>query len=229
MIIDFCVQNEKIITSVSAIITSICAIITAGYIIKNSSKHDENIEQAFNKFAEYCSLLYEQHQTSTTLSRELFHQNIKPRFEVERYNLVGKFQDVVLYLKNDDSSYMVKRILDNEKEYEYAICGDTGFVLKQCDGKCNCHEVVKNDRPKDITLCSSYQLDSAMSCLIDEKIKKVYMSSYFSLIGQTKIDDYYLMDYFCKNKTYQRGNYKNSQKYYSANILLLFILILLGI
>lgn len=89
MIIDFCVQNEKIITSVSAIITSICAIITAGYIIKNSSKHDENIEQAFNKFAEYCSLLYEQHQTSTTLSRELFHQNIKPRFEVERYNLVG--------------------------------------------------------------------------------------------------------------------------------------------
>ena len=149
--------------------------------------------------------------------------------DVKKYNLIGKFQDVVLYLKGDNTSYIIKRILDNEKEYEYAICGDNGFVLKQCDAKCNCHEVLKNDRPKNITLCSSYQLDSAMSCMIDEKIKKVYMSSYFSLIGQTKIEDYYLMDYFCKSKNYQRGNYKNSQKYYFTNILLLFILISLGI
>jgi len=93
MIADFCVQYEKVITSLSAIITSICAIITAGYIIINSSKHDENIEQAFSKFAEYCSLLYKQHQTSTMLSRELFHQNIKPRFEIERYNFVGKLSN----------------------------------------------------------------------------------------------------------------------------------------
>ena len=58
-------------------------------------------------------------------------------------------------------------------------------------------------------MCTSYQEDSAMSCLIDGSPKQVELTDYFSLMGQTKIDGYYLMDYFCSNKIHLRGNYKN--------------------
>ena len=53
-------------------------------------------------------------------------------------------------MKNDtnDSSYIIKRLIDNEKELEYALGNDKKFVLKQCDGRCQCHEITKNDIPK---------------------------------------------------------------------------------
>ena len=47
------------------------------------------------------------------------------------FNMTDKYQqDSVLYLKNDNLSYIIKRILDNEKEYEYAICDNDKFIVK---------------------------------------------------------------------------------------------------
>ena len=140
------------------------------------------------------------------------------------YNPIGQYQNVFLYFKEDNMSYIMKRLLDNEKEYEYAICNKDGFVLKQCDNKCNCHEVKKNDRPKKISMCTSYQLDSAMICLIDDQQKTVELTDYFSLMGQTKIENYYLMNYFCQNNSYERGNYQNNSKYFSINLILILLI-----
>ena len=141
----------------------------------------------------------------------------------------AKFEDVILYFNNGGSSYIIKRLLDSLKEYEYAICIDNKFVLKQCDANCKCHEVKKNDRPKEIEQCTSYQPDSTMNCLIDGTPKEIELKDYFSLIGQTKIGDYYLMDYICNNQIFERGNYKNSQninKKYSLILILSFLIIL---
>lgn len=147
---------------------------------------------------------------------------------VDDYEIAVKYEDIILYTKNSSNtpSYILKRILDNEKEYEYAICSDTNFILKQCDENCKCHEITKNDRPKTINQCSSYQLDSTMKCMVDEKYKKVETKVYFSLVGQTKIDDYYLMDYFCNNQIYQRGNYNNANKIFHSFELILLIILL---
>lgn len=149
---------------------------------------------------------------------------------VDGYNILGKYQDVFFYISNDNSSYIIKRLLDNEKEYEYAICNNSGFILEQCDKNCSCHKVTKNDRPKKISMCSSYQLDSVMTCLIDGNQERVELTDYFSIMGQTKINNYYLMDYFCKNQSYERGNYivnSNTESNYSKNLSTKFILFLL--
>ena len=37
------------------------------------------------------------------------------------YYALAKYQDFILYLKEDNQSYIIKRLLDNEKEYEYSI------------------------------------------------------------------------------------------------------------
>ena len=114
--------------------------------------------------------------------------------------------------ETDYSSYIVKRLLDNEKEYEYAMCIDKRFILKQCNGKCQCHEVIKNDRPKEIAYCNSFKIENTMNCFVDGNYKEIGVTDYFSVIRQVKIDDYYLMDYFCWNQTYSRGNYKIEEK-----------------
>lgn len=144
--------------------------------------------------------------------------------DVTDYNIDSIYQDVILYFKSDNSSYIIKRLLDEEKEYEYAICSKNGFILKQCDSKCKCHEVLKNDRPKSITMCTSYQLDSAMFCLVDGIPKVIELTDLFSIMGQTKIDNYYLMDYYCHNETYQRGNYKNNSKIISLSFILFLMI-----
>ena len=46
-----------------------------------------------------------------------------------------------------------------------------------------------------------------MSCLIDGSVKQVELTNFFSLMRQTKIDNYYLISYFCTNQIHQRGNY----------------------
>lgn len=149
--------------------------------------------------------------------------------DVKDYIIEANYSDAIFYLKNDNSTYIIKRLLDNEKEYEYAICTDSGFVLKQCNNKCNCHKIEKNDRPKKIELCSSYQFESTMNCLIDGKIRNVESKNYFSLLGQTKIEKYYLMNYYCKNEIYLRGNYQDQdeQNNSSEKISISFILLLL--
>jgi len=138
-----------------------------------------------------------------------------------------QYEDVIFLGKNDNISYIIKRILDNQKEYEYAICSADEFILKQCDQKCNCHQISKNSRPKKITMCTSYQLDSSMICLVDDNPEQIQLKSYFSIMGQTKIKDYYLMDYFCNGNIYQRGNYNNSEILSLSFILMLVILLLL--
>lgn len=145
------------------------------------------------------------------------------------------FTNAVLYTKNEENDfyYIIKRLLDNEKEYEYAICNNNKFILKQCNGKCECHEVTKNDRPKEITHCNSYQSENVMNCLVDGNYKEIGITEYFSVINQIKIEDYYLMDYFCLNQTYSRGNYKinddNNSKYIIKSSKLLLLLILLNL
>ena len=143
---------------------------------------------------------------------------------VTDYKTEAIYQDIIFYSKNDNQSYIIKRLLDNEKDYEYAICGADGFILKQCDSECNCHNVVKNDRPKKIELCSSYQYESVMTCLIDGKIKHVESKNYFSIVGQTKIENYYLMDYYCQNELHHRGNYQEDNS--SIKISIPFILLI---
>lgn len=146
--------------------------------------------------------------------------------DVKDYKVEARYQNIFLYLKDDNKTYIIKRLLDNGKEYEYALCSNNGFVLKQCDGKCNCHEVVKNDRPKKITMCSSYQMESAMSCLIDGEVKNVELRDYFSLFGETKIENYYLMDYYCNNQHHQRGNYQNNSQKITVSFILLMMLLI---
>jgi len=143
------------------------------------------------------------------------------------------YTNAMLYMKKntDDTSYIIKRLFDNEKEYEYAMCIDKKFVLKQCNAKCQCHEVIKNDRPKEITHCNSYKVENTLNCLVDGDSKEIGVKEYFSVARQIKIEDYYLMDYFCWNQTYSRGNYKidNSMKIMKTSIsyilLLLFLLL----
>lgn len=65
-------------------ISTICAMVTLFYVIENSSKHDENIEEAFNVFVAYWSSVALQQQESFKQKEELFHQSIKPRYDVER-------------------------------------------------------------------------------------------------------------------------------------------------
>lgn len=154
---------------------------------------------------------------------------------VDSYKTLATYQDIILYYTEDENSYItsyiIKRLLDNEKEYEYAICSESKFVIKQCNvnnGNCNCHEVIKNDRPKEITQCNSLQLESVMNCLVDGISKEIQIKDYFSLMTQTKIEDYYLMEYYCNNEIYYRGNYKNNSKKLSvSSILLLLTFILL--
>lgn len=50
-----------------------------------------------------------------------------------------------------------------------------------------------------------------MNCLIDGISKQIRLKSFFGLTVETKIDDYYLMDYFCMNETYRRGNYQENK------------------
>jgi len=71
-----------------------------------------------------------------------------------------------------------------------------------------------------------------MNCLIDGKIRHVESRNYFSLLGQTKIEKYYMMNYYCKNEIYLRGNYQddqddqNNQNNSSKKISISFILLL---
>ena len=134
--------------------------------------------------------------------------------DVNDFVTILNFTNAILYMKNetDYSSYIVKRLLDNEKEYEYAMCIDKRFILKQCNGKCQCHEVIKNDRPKEIAYCNSFKIENTMNCFVDGNYKEIGVTDYFSVIRQVKIDDHYLMDYFCWNQTYLRGNYKIEEK-----------------
>ena len=152
--------------------------------------------------------------------------------DVKDFIKMMNFTNAILYMKKEenDYSYIIKRLLDNEKEYEYAICNNNKFILKQCDGKCQCHEVIKNDRPKEITHCNSYKSENVMNCLVDGDYKELGITEYFSFIRQIKIEDYYLMDYYCWNKTYSRGNYKieggnNSKENMKLSYLLLLLLI----
>ena len=151
--------------------------------------------------------------------------------DVKDYVTMINFTNAVLYMKNqsNNATYIIKRLLDNEKEYEYAMCFDNKFILKQCNEKCKCHEVIKNKRPKEISHCNTYPYNNALNCLVDGNSKEIFVKEYFSVIEEIKIDKYYLMDYFCLNQTYSRGNYDdNSMKIMKTSIsfLVLFLFLL---
>ena len=148
--------------------------------------------------------------------------------DVKDYIAMINYTNAVLYMKNqsDDATYIIKRLLDNEIEYEYAMCYNDKFILKQCDEKCNCHEVTKNERPKEIEYCNSFQIENALDCLVDGKSKEIAVTEYFSVLKQMKIDEYYLMDYFCLNETYQRGNYKKKCSSMNMKPSIIFLLLL---
>lgn len=65
-------------------ISAICSMVTLVYVIRNSSKHDKNVEKAFNTFNGYWSTVYSQQQEKFKQKEELFYQSIKPRYDVER-------------------------------------------------------------------------------------------------------------------------------------------------
>ena len=189
------------------------------YDITNCLKMDyiKFLDEGINSISEYSSSSSDDEIEIDTATCE----------EEKDYPNKIQYEDVIFLGKNDNISYIIKRILDNEKEYEYAICSAKEFILKQCDKKCSCHKVSKNSRPKNITMCTSYQLDSSMICWVDDKPEQIEFRDYFSIMGQMKIKNYYLMDYYCNGQVYQRGNYNNSEILSLSTILILMFLLLL--
>ena len=72
-----------------------------------------------------------------------------------------------------------------------------------------------------------------MNCIVDGDYKELGVAEYFSFIKQIKIEDYYLMDYYCWNQTYSRGNYKieggnnSKEKVKLSNLLWLLLISLI--
>lgn len=146
------------------------------------------------------------------------------------YNLTVESGE--LYLYEVSQNYIAKRVLDNGKEVEYAVCGDHGFYLKQCNSKCECHIVTKNDRPKEITMCTSGDLEGPKNCYVDGEIMSVDTYFYHEIMSETKIKGNYLVDYYCHDDMYQRGNYeapkqKAESKTASTFVTLLFVVLLM--
>jgi len=128
--------------------------------------------------------------------------------DVSKYNLTDAFEDSAYYEElSNSSNYIIARLLDNEKEVEYSVCDEKGFSLLQCDSQCNCHEVTKNNRPNTISFCSSNEQEGSFSCLVDGVEMPVDYTEAFTVQSETKIGNYYLMDYLCHGEIYRRGNY----------------------
>jgi len=128
--------------------------------------------------------------------------------DVSKYNMTVLFEDSVYYEElSNSSNYIIARLLDNEEEVEYSVCGESGFSLLQCDSQCNCHEVTKNNRPNTISFCSSGEQEGSFTCLVDGVEMAVDYTEAFMVQSETKIGNYYLMDYLCHDEIHQRGNY----------------------
>ena len=69
-----------------------------------------------------------------------------------------------------------------------------------------------------------------MNYLADGDYKELGIAEYFSFMRRIKIKDYYLMDYYCWNQTYFRGNYKidggnnSKEKIKLSNFVLLLLI-----
>ncbi len=50
---------------------------------------------------------------------------------------------------------------------------------------------------KEIAYCNSFQAQNVMNRFVDGKYKEIKIKNYFSLLQEIKIDDHYLMEYFC--------------------------------
>lgn len=197
---------------------------------KNNQFYNKNITSKMN----YFKFLNEENKTNSlenSSNKYSIKINTADCEDVKDYVTMINFTNAVLYMKNqsNNATYIIKRLLDNEKEYEYAMCFDHKFILKQCNEKCKCHEVKKNKRPKEISHCNTYHYNNALNCLVDGNSKEITIKEYFSVVKEIKIDKYYLMDYFCLNQTYSRGNYDNNSKKImktSISFLVLFFLLL---
>lgn len=75
---------KEFITQYNELISTICAMVKLCDVIKNSSKRDKNIEKAFNTFISYWSSVDSRQQFIFKQKEELFHQSIKPRYDIER-------------------------------------------------------------------------------------------------------------------------------------------------
>ena len=82
------------------------------------------------------------------------------------YIVIFNFINSIIYMKNESNytSYTIKRLLDNGKEWEYASYIDKKFILKYYNCKCEYHEMVKNDRQKEIIYYNSYQGEITINC-----------------------------------------------------------------
>ncbi len=107
-------------------ISAICAMVTLVYVISNSSKHDKNVEKAFNAFNGYWSTVYSQQQETFNQKEELFHQSIKPRYDVEysyskEYLSTGDYKIGITFqnkgLGNACNTYVEKMIVIADAPY----------------------------------------------------------------------------------------------------------------
>lgn len=122
----------------SEIISTVCEMVTLCYVIKNASKHDKNIEKAFSAFNSYWSTTYSQQQENFKQKEELFHQSIKPRYDVERsyykgYLSTGDYKIEISFqnkgLGNACNTY-VKMIIKADAPY-----GETDLKRREPAGK----------------------------------------------------------------------------------------------
>ena len=119
-------------------ISAICSMVTLVYVIGNSSKHDKNVEKAFNTFNGYWSTVYSQQQEKFKQNEELFYQSIKPRYDVERsyykgYLSTGDYKIEISFqnkgLGNACNTY-VKMIIKADAPY-----GETDLKRREPAGK----------------------------------------------------------------------------------------------
>lgn len=119
-------------------ISAICSMVTLVYVIGNSSKHDKNVEKAFNIFNGYWSTVYSQQQEKFKQNEELFYQSIKPRYDVERsyykgYLSTGDYKIEISFqnkgLGNACNTY-VKMIIKADAPY-----GETDLKRREPAGK----------------------------------------------------------------------------------------------
>lgn len=125
------------------VVTTACAFITLMYVIKNSSKHDENIIAAFDEFAKYCCSLQEMHSKSLKLQKELYDISIKPYFVSEncRIDEQDGVKKIAIKFRNKGRGIAFNVIVEGTKA---DVLGEYNSSVKQCEPAENV-AVLEND------------------------------------------------------------------------------------
>jgi len=122
---------------------------------------------------------------------------------------------------NNSNDYVIVKKLPDTDEIEYAICTENGFILKQCNLDCVCHDVVKNQRPKTVELCNPDSEEGPAICLIDGEKKNVERNDYLGMEHEMIVNGQYITTYMCYGVEYERGNYSGASSILIGSMVLI--------